>query len=243
MRTRSWPAGQPPTHTISPAPSRCCPCAASGRAGIIPFSEYDIAIGLGSLGRLYRNKLSDFPGQPYLRPTPAARRQWARRLGPKTTGLRIGLSWRGGLQTSGSIVRSIPLHQLEPLLALPGCEIVSLQYGDVRAEVEAVNARLARPITLFPPNGIDDFDDLAALALELDAVVSVQTAAVHLSGALGAACIALLPHAPEWRYGASGGTMPWYGSVRLVRQAEPGEWGPVIGNVLRRLAGRARRPA
>ena len=72
--------------------------------------------------------------------------------------------------------------------------------------------------------------------LPLTLVVSVQTAAVHGSGALGKACVALLPHAAEWRYMAHGDQMPWYGSVRLLRQPAPGVWDPVIEDAALRLA-------
>ena len=58
----------------------------------------------------------------------------------------------------------------------------------------------------------------AALVCALDLVVSVQTSIVHLGGALGAPAWALIPEVPEWRYGASGETMPWYPSVTLFRK-------------------------
>jgi ADP-heptose:LPS heptosyltransferase len=53
-------------------------------------------------------------------------------------------------------------------------------------------------------------------------VLSVQTALIHLSGALGVPCVVMVPKVPEWRYGAAGETMPWYGSVRLVRERAEG---------------------
>ena len=123
------------------------------------------------------------------------------------------------------------------MLDVADCEFVNLQYGDVGQEVAAANAGRANPIRLFPRAEIDDFEDLAGLTANLDAVVSVQTSLVHLAGALGQTCLALLPHRAEWRYTGSGETMPWYRSVRLLRQAEPGAWGPVIAQAGAALAG------
>jgi ADP-heptose:LPS heptosyltransferase len=106
----------------------------------------------------------------------------------------------------------------------------------VGAEIAAANAGRETPIRLFPSAEIDDFEELAGLAANLDAVVSVQTALVHLCGALGKTCLTLVPQTAEWRYGARGTTMPWYNSVRLFRQAEHGVWDSVIADAAGALA-------
>ena len=188
-------------------------------------------MSIGSLGYAFRRRAEDFPGAPYLKPSPDSQARWAERLGPGT-GLRIGLSWRGGTALTRAHARSMPLERLASLLDLPGCEFVSLQYGDVRAEVEAVNAGRPRQVRAFEPAEVDDYADLAGLMANLDLVVSVQTSALHLAGALGVPAIGLIPRVAEWRYGAQGDTMPWYGSVRLFRQGEDGDWGPVIARVV-----------
>lgn len=188
-------------------------------------------IAAGSLGRLYRRERGQFPGAPYLQARPEFREKWAARLGPRPEKLRIGLSWKGGVATTRAHRRSLPLSAMAPLLDLPGCDYVSLQYGDPRAEVAAVNESLTRKIQVFAPEEIKDFDDLAGLVENLDVVVSVQTAVVHLCGALGKPCLALIPFQAEWRYGAAGETMPWYGSVRLFRQPTLHDWDPVIAAV------------
>ncbi len=199
---------------------------------------FAVVIGAASLGRLFRNRIEDFPGAPYLKPSDQAVAKWAQRLGPSSGKRRIGLSWRGGIARTGQNARSLKLDQLGPVLTLPECEFVSLQYGDVTEELAAINASLASPIRAFPARDIDDFDDIAGLVLNLDLVVSVQTAVVHLTGALGAPGLAMLPVTPEWRYGAEADTMPWYRSVRLIRQATGGDWAPVLEAVAAEAAAR-----
>jgi ADP-heptose:LPS heptosyltransferase len=200
--------------------------------------EFEVVLPIGSLGRLFRNTPADFPGRPYLSPSEAARAAWAERLGPRQGRMRIGLSWRGGAAATGRTRRSVELPQLAAALRAPDRELVSLQYGEVAEEVAAAAAASGASIRCFAKSEIDDFDDLAALVLNLDAVVSVQTALVHVCGAVGARCLAMVPFAPEWRYGQSGESMPWYGSVKILRQAEAGVWEPVlekVGAELRRL--------
>ncbi|MFN4176974.1 tetratricopeptide repeat protein [Phenylobacterium sp.] len=205
--------------------------------------EFDKVLAMGSLGRLFRNRLEDFPGRPYLSASDEVRARWAARLGPKERPLRIGLSWRGGPPGESSIRRSMTLSTLRPLLERPDCEFVNLQYGDVRAELAAENATLPRPIWSPPPEDVADFEDLAGLVQNLDLVVSVQTAIVHLGGALGAPVWMMAPRQPEWRYGAEGERMPWYGSVRIFRQSPDGRWEPVVRQVADALTAQARNIA
>jgi hypothetical protein len=83
---------------------------------------------------------------------------------------------------------------------------------------------------------IDDYDQTAALACALDGVLTVCTAIVHLSGGLGRPALVMVPFGADWRYGAAGERMPWYPSVRLVRQQRVAEWGEVLREVSGRLS-------
>lgn len=207
----------------------------------VTFAEIDKVVAMGTLGRLFRSRLEDFPRRAYLRPRAEVRDRWAARLGPRPRGLRIGLSWRGGSALTNASRRSMTLARLSPVLCLPDCEFVSLQYGEVADEVAAASVELGRPIRVFPKDEIDDFEELAGLVEALDVVVSVQTSVVHLAGATGKDCLAMLPYSPEWRYTASSPTMPWYGSVALHRQRQPDVWDPVIDDVVKALKVRLRR--
>jgi hypothetical protein len=192
----------------------------------------DVLLAMSSLGAAFRRVAADFPARPYLKAKPAGVSHWATRLGERPAGLRVGISWRGGVPQTGRAERSVELEALRGLLELPDCQIVSLQYGDVTAEIEQVNATLASPIRHFPPEDLLDFQDFADLIGTLDLVISVQNATVHLAGAMGKPCIALLPQNAEWRYMKSGSSLPWYASVHLIRQARPRDWNPVIAEAV-----------
>ena len=74
----------------------------------------------------------------------------------------------------------------------------------------------------------------------LDLVISVQTALVHLAGALGRPAWVVLRAAAEWRYLEHGDEMPWYPSVHLFRQQSAGDWAPVVARIAQELAQHAR---
>ncbi|WP_219132998.1 hypothetical protein [Janthinobacterium sp. UMAB-60] len=78
-----------------------------------------------------------------------------------------------------------------------------------------------------------DFADMAALIVNLDLLISVDMAAAHLGGALGKPWWVLLPdYGCNWRWLAGRVDTPWYpGAMRLFRQHDATEWGPLIGAV------------
>ncbi|MCR5880411.1 tetratricopeptide repeat protein [Phenylobacterium sp. J367] len=198
---------------------------------LVNTEDFDLFVPLGGLAAAFRPTRDAFPGRPFLRPRDPVRERWRDRLGPPDGRLRVGISWRGGMPHTRRAARSLTLPDLAPILDQPGCAFVSLQYGNVAAELAAFNAGRERPIAAFPRADIDDFEDLAALVLELDLVVTVQTALAHVTGAVGQRGLVMVPKPAAWRYGQSGPRMPWYGSLELFRQPAPGAWEPVIAEV------------
>jgi len=203
--------------------------------GVEP-ARIDAVIEAGSLPRLMRRHAADFPRhEGYLRADPQHVEHWRRRLEALGPGLKIGISWTGGVRMTRRALRSISLAQLLPVFRVPGARFVSLQYtADARAATDALRASHGAEITHWQ-EAIDDYDQTAALVCALDLVVSVCTAVVHLGGALGRPVWVLAPVSPEWRYGFAGDSMPWYPSVRLFRQSAYGQWEPVVARVAREL--------
>jgi len=150
-------------------------------------------------------------------------------------GPKFALSWRGGSALTRAKLRSVPMHLLVTLLRIPGAHFVSLQYGDVQDDLEALRERYGVELPHFP-EVIPDYDEAAALVTALDGVITVCTSLVHLAGALGRPAHVLVPSVPEWRYGFSGPEMPWYPSATLYRQGAGESWADVIDRVRVRIA-------
>src|SRR4029077_13749537 len=129
--------------------------------------------------------------------------------------------------------RSLSLARLAPLLQIDGIRFHSLQKGPASSEAAA------------PPSGtsivdlgpeLRDFGDTAAIISHLDLVLAVDTSVVHLAGALGKPVWVLLPFSPDWRWLLDRTDSPRYPTLRLFRQADPGDWEGVVERVARALA-------
>ena len=202
--------------------------------------EIDYHVPFGSLPGFWRRSLADFPRhEGYLRADPAKQAKWQAWLDALGPGLKVGVSWRGGTQSTRRRLRSLELSDLLPVLRVPGFQFVCLQYGDCAGELEQLRAEHGIRVA-YAKEAIADYDETAALCAALDLTVSVCTAVIHLNGALGKPVWVMVPAVPEWRYGRSGERMPWYPSVRLLRRAEQGDWTPVfeaVADGLSRLVG------
>ena len=199
----------------------------------------DVRIPAGSLPRHLRRAPASFPQHTgYLRAAPERVAFWREHLNGLGTGLKVGLSWRGGVPQTGRGLRSLELAELLPVLRTPGVRFVNLQYGPRCEELAAFTRQHGIGIH-HRQEAIDDYDETAALVSALDLTLSVSTALVDLAGALGRPVWVLTPVRTDFRYGLRGEAMRWYPSARVFRQSQCGEWAPVVEAVAGELARRA----
>lgn len=190
---------------------------------------------IGSLPRWLRQDAKSFiPARAYITAEKYRIQYWQERLRTLGDGLKIGISWRGGGEKTRNFLRSIPLNEWEPILKLPNCQFINLQYGDCEQDLQEVRKSFDVSIQHWP-EAIEDYQETAALVSALDLVVSVCTSLIHLSGALGQRTWVLVPSAPEWRYLANDESLPWYQNVKLFRQQQLWQWHPVIEHVASEL--------
>ncbi len=194
----------------------------------------DCQIPMGSLPGFFRKRWEEFPRHAgYLRAAPERVAYWRARLDALGPGPKIGLSWRGGIAATRRHLRSLALEEFLPLLRLPA-RFVSLQYGSCSDDLDTLR-RSHDVILPHWQDAIEDYDETAALVCALDLVISVCTAVIHLTGALGKPVWVLVPAVAEWRYLDRGEKLPWYPSSRLFRQTESGRWQDVIGQITEQI--------
>lgn len=188
----------------------------------------DYYIAAGSLFRLLRRDTCKFPMHSgYLKPSGPSLDVWQQKLSKLGAGLKVGIAWRGGLLKTGRQQRSIRLTDLHPILLVPGIHFINLQHQTYESDIDQLMHESGTTLTTFT-EAFGDFNELGALVSSLDLVVTVCSSLAHLTGALGKAGFVLVPVGTNWRYLSTGETLPWYPSLRLLRQETTGNWAPVI---------------
>jgi Flp pilus assembly protein TadD len=189
-----------------------------------PQEGYDAFVSLMSVPGLFGTVTQTIPARvPYLSAPDDRVEAWRSRIDPGPE-LKVGLAWAGRRDTHLESRRACDLAQLSPLAGIPGVRYYSLQTGPDARQLER------------PPEGLEitdlgrdlvDFADTAAIMQHLDLVISIDTAAAHLAGALGRPAWILLPVSPDWRWLTDREDSPWYPTARLFRQQRPMQWEPI----------------
>jgi hypothetical protein len=76
-----------------------------------------------------------------------------------------------------------------------------------------------------------DLADTAAIMMNLDLVVTPDTALAHLAGGLGVRVWVALPRVADWRWLTDVETSLWYPTMRLFRQSRAGQWDDVFARM------------
>jgi tetratricopeptide (TPR) repeat protein len=190
---------------------------------------FDCYAPLMSLPRLLNTELTTVPATiPYVFPP----QQPPVLIDSGDSRLKVGLVWGARDSFSSkypSRRRSCPLLAFQRLLKRPGIAFYSLQKGDAEQELVQLGWQ-DRIVDL--GHHIQDFADTAAIAQQLDLIITVDTSVAHLAGAMGKPVWVLLPFAPDWRWLLHRTDSPWYPSMRLFRQRYPGDWSGVLEDVI-----------
>ena len=156
--------------------------------------------------------------------------------------MRVGLVWSGGIRPDQPVSvnqrRNIPLTKFAALKN-PNVAFYSLQKGQSgEAELaDLTHNRWSGPDIVDLTAAIGDFSDTAAFMDNLDLVITVDTAAAHLAGALGKPVWILNRFDTDWRWLLERTDSPWYPTAKLYRQDTAGDWDSVLQRVKTDLNG------
>ncbi len=188
--------------------------------------DFDYHCPLLSLPLAFKTDLSTITHSRYLKSDPQKIAEWEAKL-DKSGKKRIGLAWSGNKDHKNDHNRSIALDTFKELVD-DQADYYCLQ-KDLRPDDKAILEQ-THNITCFG-DALNDFNDTAALVELMDLVITVDTSAAHLAGAMGKEVWVLLPFNPDWRWLLDRSDSPWYPSVKLFRQPGMGDWESVIIDV------------
>jgi hypothetical protein len=196
--------------------------------------DFDLHAPILSLPRALETTLESVPRDvPYVYVDPARDQRWRTRITPDA--FNIGIVWWGN--TRPDPARSCPPDNLIELAGVArgkNVRFFSLQKGDLPPEARSLPTGL-NLVDIGPE--LKDFADTAAAMGNLDLVITIDTAAAHLAGALARPVWTLLPWSPDWRWMLDREDSVWYPTMRLFRQEQRGDW----AGVMRRVAAELRR--
>ncbi len=200
-----------------------------------PLPPFDLQIRLMSLARIFSPNEQSIPSKiPYLIADPQLTAYWKSQL-KKDKNINVGLVWTGNKRYDATLPplsrRSIDPTIFAPLFTLSGVRFYSLQTD---------NKQLPEDLTINLFN--EEFDrehgrfmDTAAVIMNLDLIITIDTSIAHLAGALGKQVWVLLPYCSDWRWQRNRTDSPWYPTMQLFRQSEPGNWKNVVAKLQKNL--------
>ena len=179
--------------------------------------KFTKVIYAGSLGKIYRNKISDFPKKSFLSSDENKSKKVNNLLKKLNNKIKIGIAWRSKRELLGSD-KSINLELLLPILKINKFSFINLQYGDTLDEINDFKKKNnINIVTLKDVDLYNDFESISALLINLDLFITVSNSTAHLAAALGVPTWLIKPknHAVFHYWNQPTNSTPWYPSVKL----------------------------
>ncbi len=235
--------------------------------------QFDLHTSLMDLPGIFATTLETIPSKvPYIYTDPAKMECCKEKFAKH--GFKVGIVWAGSPAHAKNHTRSCSLQDLAPLARIPHVQLYSLQKGPVAQKLKDTQFWMLRRGASLDPrfcgdtgystsienqesrieivnlaDQLHDFADTAGVIENLDLVISVDTAVLHLAGAMGKPVWALLGYTPDWRWmlgrhdspatARFAVTSPWYPTMRLFRQTKLGDWTTVLNHVAEELSATA----
>ena len=198
--------------------------------------DYDYYSPLLSLVRLLEPQGRRVP-DPLGITLPTCRTAQYQALCGNAADLKLGVVWSSALQPVENRKRGFEFERLHRLAHLPGVQLVSLQRDLPARQLPASNwGRRVVDLNLM----LHDFGETAAAISAIDIILTCDSAVAHLGASMNKPVVLLLNYRPDWIYGLSADWTPWYPSMHLIRQPEPGDWDSAMREVNKLIGTMAR---
>ncbi len=197
---------------------------------------FDCYIPLLSLPSVFGTTVETIPGGvPYLRADEQRVQRWRSELSGIAQ-FKVGIAWQGNPRFSGDYYRSVRLEQFAPIAACRNVKLYSLQKNFGREQLADVGSRMSIvDLGAVLDENSGPFIDTVAVMMNLDLVITTDTAVAHVAGALGVPVWVALQYSPNWRWMLQRDDSPWYPTMRLFRQPAFGDWDGAFASIASQL--------
>ena len=171
---------------------------------------------------------------PYWRPEEARIAEWRTRLQQlgRSDAPKVGIVFKANPASMNHTQRSVDVSALKALLAQEHIDFVNLQHGHPGRDLAQAVPTMIDPLGAEVP-----LDEYGAAVAATDLLISIDTMAAHLAGAMGHPVWIMIPHSPQWTWGFDHPTTPWYTSAQLIRQDLSCNWSGTIQRIAAALGG------
>ncbi len=146
---------------------------------------------------------------------------------------KVGIVWNGSDGERGIVTpRSVPFDAFRPILDLAeecGIHFFHLQN---RSSSELLTEHGYEAHVTELHESLGSFLDTAAYMMQLDLIITVDTAQAHLAAALGCPVWMLLPRFADARWGPPSRYSPWYPDLPIYRQTVYQDWTAPIDDIV-----------
>ena len=173
----------------------------------------------------------------YLIPDPAAVNNWREKLDGLGPEKKIGIGWRSLNSSWLKAPMTSELTDWDRILEIPDVHLINLQCDSVTAEIAASAERVGVQIKQFTELDLkNDLDEVAALMVNLDLIISCRCWLVHLGGALGVPVISFSLPPNAHMFGLAHN--PWAPDTEIIYGDAEENWQRVIGQIAERAGER-----
>lgn len=198
-------------------------------------AQFDVECPLMSVPGVLGLSMDKLARGAYLSAEPERVEKWREKLAG-VRGHRVGICWQGNPKHLFDPQRSIPLVRFAALARIPGVRLVSLQKGFGSEQIAGCGFDVVELGDELDSDAA--FLDTAAVMKSLEVVITCDTAAAHLAGALGVPVWVALSAHGDWRWFADRADCPWYPTMCLFRQTRLDHWNDVFGRIAAALNSR-----
>ena len=175
--------------------------------------------------------------KPYINTDTKKLQKWAKSLRKESSKIIIGINWQGDLNHEKNNLkgRSMELEKFKEIFKDLDVDLISLQKGYGSEQLKNCSFRERFLNCQEEINNTWSFSDTAAIILNCDLIITIDSAIAHLSAGLGQKTWVLLKKIPDWRWGLYSNDSFWYESMKLYRQENIGKWDNPLSKIKKDL--------